>query len=62
MINNEQGRAAVSTDARSQRILWIGLRQALLVALGALEDYLGLERSVTPKHVRRAAGSQVGQG
>lgn len=34
------------------RTLLLALRQALLIALGALEDYLGLERSVTPKHKR----------
>lgn len=34
------------------RVLLLALRQALLIALGALEDYLGCERSVTPKHKR----------
>ena len=26
--------------------LWMAMRQALLIVLGAIEDYLGLERSV----------------
>lgn len=34
------------------RVLLLAVRQALLIALGALEDYLGRERSVTPKHKR----------
>lgn len=32
------------------RALLLAVRQALLIALGALEDYLQLERSVIPKH------------
>jgi len=35
-----------------ERSLWLALRRALLMALGALEDYLGLPRSVVPKHKR----------
>lgn len=34
------------------RMLLLARRQALLIELGALETYLGLERSVIPKHVR----------
>lgn len=37
------------------RWLLLAIRQALLVALGAIEVYLGLERSVTPKHKRKSA-------
>ncbi len=36
---------------RRAHILLIAIRQALLIALGALEDYLGMERSVIPKHL-----------
>ena len=32
--------------------LLIAIRQALLLVLGAIEDYLGMERSVIPKHKR----------
>ena len=32
------------------RTLWLGMRQALLIALGAIEDFLGLERTKEPKH------------
>jgi hypothetical protein len=34
------------------RKLLLAMRQALLIALGAIEDYLGMERSVVPKHKR----------
>lgn len=29
-----------------EKRLWMAVRQALLIVLGAIEDYLGLERSV----------------
>jgi hypothetical protein len=35
-----------------QRILWMGIRQALIIALGAIEDFLGLERSIIPRKRR----------
>lgn len=38
-------------DPRTRALL-IALRQALIIALGALEDYLGMKRSITPKHNR----------
>lgn len=34
------------------RTLLLALRQALIIALGAIEDYLGMERSIVPKHKR----------
>lgn len=34
------------------RILLIAIRQALLIALGAIEEFLGIERSVVPKRKR----------
>jgi hypothetical protein len=36
---------------RDRRLL-MAIRQALIIALGALEDYLGFERSITPKRKR----------
>jgi hypothetical protein len=39
----------VNADPRTKTLL-IALRQALIIALGALEDYLGIERSIIPKH------------
>jgi len=39
------------TDTR-QRVLLMAIRQALIMALGALEDYLGLDRSIVPRHRR----------
>ena len=35
------------------RVLLMALRQALIIALGALEDYLGLQRSIVPRRKRR---------
>ena len=32
------------------RQLLLAVRQAILICLGAIETYLGMERSVTPKH------------
>ena len=34
------------------RVLLLAMRQALIIALGALEDYLEMERSIVPKHRR----------
>lgn len=34
------------------RILWMGIRQALIMAIGAIEEYLGLERSIVPRRKR----------
>jgi hypothetical protein len=38
-----------------ERTLLLAFRQALIIALGALEDYLGLERSIVSKRSRKAA-------
>jgi len=35
-----------------QRIMLMAIRQALIIALGALEDYLSIERSIVPRHKR----------
>jgi hypothetical protein len=35
------------------RVLLMSLRQALIIALGALEDYLRLERSIVPRRKRK---------
>jgi hypothetical protein len=35
-----------------QRALFLALRQALIIALGAIEEYLGMERSIMPRHAR----------
>ena len=29
------------------------VRQALIILLGAIEDYLGMERSIVPRHKRQ---------
>ena len=40
---------AVKADSRL-RCLLLAFRQALFIMVGAIEDYLGMERSVIPKH------------
>jgi hypothetical protein len=32
--------------------LWMAIRHALLIVLGAVEEYLGMERSVKPRRKR----------
>jgi hypothetical protein len=34
------------------RTLLLAVRQALIIALGAIEDYLSVPRSIVPKHKR----------
>jgi hypothetical protein len=38
-----------------ERILLTAVRQAIIIVLGALEDYLGMERSIVPKRKREVA-------
>jgi len=38
-------------DGRTRTLLMC-IRQAIIMALGAIEDYLGLQRSITPKRKR----------
>ena len=49
------------TDTK-QRTLWLAVRQALIIALGAIEDYLDLERSITPRHKRRHDTARIASG
>jgi hypothetical protein len=43
----------MSNDGEAQRALWLAIRQALLIMLGAVETYLGMDRSIIPKHERK---------
>jgi hypothetical protein len=36
-----------------QRALLLAIRQALIMMLGAIEDYLEIERSIIPRHKRK---------
>lgn len=36
----------------TQRVMLIAIRRALIQALGAIEDYLGMERSIEPRRKR----------
>lgn len=40
---------ARAVDERT-KVLLLSVRQAIIMMLGALEDYLGLPRSITPRH------------
>ena len=44
--------------ASDLRVLLMALRQALIIALGALEDYLNLERSIIPRRKRNNEDEQ----
>ncbi len=37
-------------EENKNRVLLLALRQAILIVLGAIETYLGLERTRKPKH------------
>lgn len=39
-----------------QKTLLLAIRQALIIALGALEDFLKMERSIIPQRKRRKRG------
>jgi hypothetical protein len=43
--------ACATLDSR-QRALWLGVRQGLLIALGAIETYLDIDRTRPPKRTR----------
>lgn len=45
-------RADGDTIIHRQRVLLLAVRQALIMVLGALEDYLEMERSIVPRHKR----------
>jgi hypothetical protein len=49
---NEIVRIEVKPMEPRTRVLLLAIRQALLIALGAIEEYLGCDRSVKPKHLR----------
>lgn len=42
----------------SARTYLLARRQALLIELGAIEDWLGLQRSVEPKHRRQGGDNE----
>jgi len=45
-------RMATCGKLAEERKLLMSIRQALIIALGALEDYLELERSIVPRRKR----------
>jgi len=49
MIETLEKRAIIEPRTR---VLLMALRQALIICLGAIEDYLDMERSITPRRKR----------
>jgi len=49
-LQNVQENGTIKGD---ERRLLMARRQALIIELGAIEDFLGMERSITPRHKRR---------
>jgi hypothetical protein len=49
---NELVCKTIGALSNTDRKTLFAIRQALLIALGAIEEFLGIERSVTPKHKR----------
>jgi len=35
------------------RVFLMAFRQACIICIGAVEEYLGMERSITPRHKRK---------
>lgn len=52
MLPTVQTEPSRVTMTQSTRVLLLTVRQALIMILGALEDYLGMERSITPRRKR----------
>ena len=48
MLAADDGSAVSERD----RVFWLKRRQAVLIELAAIEDHLGMVRSVTPKRQR----------
>lgn len=53
-LQNVQENGSIKGDLHR---LLMAERQALIIRLGAIEDFLGIDRSITPRHKRqRPAG------
>lgn len=48
--------------AERERVLWMGVRQVLIMALGLVEDYLALPRSIVPRRRRVWSGLRANGG
>lgn len=58
-LQTPQENARIESEHERHRKLLFARRQALIIELGALEDYLGVGRSILPRH-RRDAERQKG--
>lgn len=47
--------------SESERRFQMARRQAIIIELGAIEDYLGLERSIVPRRKRDAPPKPPGE-
>jgi len=54
-IDTVQSTEHLFVDARV-RVLLMAIRQAMIIALGAIEDYLEMERSIIPRRKRGKLG------
>lgn len=53
VTNCQSGYVFVEDPEKAKtRTLLMAFRQAIIIVLGALEDYLNIERSIIPKHKR----------
>jgi len=50
---DSMGDQCYCNTSERQRTLLMAIRQALIIALGALEDYLGVQRSIVPRRKRQ---------
>ncbi len=48
-----------ATVTDRERTLLMARRQAIIIDLGAIEDYLGLERSIVPRRKREQPATPV---
>lgn len=51
-LQSQQNYGTIDTKPDKERVLWMSFRQALIIILGAIEDYLEMPRSVIPRHKR----------
>lgn len=58
--NNRQIEQEYGTIPEPFRTFLMRQRQTLIMQLGALEDFLGIERSIVPRHHRRNGGETAG--
>ena len=51
-VNNDLLARHIFDDEPAARTLLMAIRQALIIAIGAIEDYLDIQRSIVPRRKR----------